>query len=119
MKTQLRFLIDVGVSKAVEEWLAHERYDVRAVHQINPHMSDREILQIAATEDRVVITMDKDFGELVYRLKRPHTGVLLIRMAEARGDEKLAAIQQILRNHSDKLHGRFCVYQNHRLRVRD
>jgi len=62
----LRFLIDVGFGKKVEDFLNKSSYDILSARQINPHMSDSEIIDIAAKDNRIVITMDKDFGELVY-----------------------------------------------------
>jgi predicted nuclease of predicted toxin-antitoxin system len=61
----LRLLVDVGVGKAVEEWLRTAGYDVKAVRDVDPRMDDDAILAWAATEHRLVLTMDKDFGELV------------------------------------------------------
>lgn len=118
MKTSLKFLIDVGVSKVAEEWMRSEGYNVLTVREIDPRMSDVDILSLAVAEQRILITMDKDFGELVYHSGQPHAGVLLLRMEEATSLEKIAAIRQILAIHADKLVGHFCVYQNQRLRVR-
>ena len=118
MKTSLKFLVDVGVSKTAEEWMRSEGYDVLTVREINPRMPDVDILSLAVAEQRLVVTMDKDFGELVYHSGQIHTGVLLLRMEDATGVEKVAAIRQILATHADKLVGHFCVYRNQRLRVR-
>jgi predicted nuclease of predicted toxin-antitoxin system len=79
-RKELKFLVDVGVGKKVEQWLQRGRYDIKAVRDINPKMDDREILGIAVSEGRMVITMDKDFGELVYNSGFQHAGVLLLRL---------------------------------------
>ena len=113
-----KFIVDVGVGKVVEEWLRQSGYDARAVRELDPRMRDTEILALAAREQRIVVTMDKDFGDLVYHSGQSHAGVLLLRMEEAGQREKLAAVQQILAKYSDELTGRFCVYQSQRLRVR-
>ena len=118
MKTLLKLLMDVGVSKAAEEWMRSEGYDVLTVREIDPCMPDIDILSLAVAEQRILVTMDKDFGELVYHSGQTHAGVLLLRMEEATGAEKIAAIRQILANYVDKLVGHFCVYQNQRLRLR-
>ena len=62
--------------------------------------------------------MDKDFGELVYRSDRSHKGVLLLRLEDATGDEKAEIMQRILFSFAEQIEGRFCVYQNGRLRIR-
>jgi len=59
-------------------------------------MDDDKILGLAASENRMVITMDKDFGELVYRSGLVHCGVLLLRLEDARADEKVKTVEKIL-----------------------
>ena len=63
---ELKFLVDVGVGKKVEEYLLEKSYDAKAVRSLDQRMPDQEIIRLAALENRIVITMDKDFGELVY-----------------------------------------------------
>jgi len=106
------------VSKKVEEYLKTQGYDSKSVRDIDTRMTDEDIIRLAASEYRMVITMDKDFGELVYHSDREHCGVLLLRMENATGREKLEAVCYILSNYSDKIKGNFCVYQNHRFRIR-
>jgi len=91
---------------------------MKAVRDINPRMNDDEILKIAVAENRMVVTMDKDFGELVYNSGLPHAGVLILRLEDARSDEKVKTIEKILAEHSDRLLNNFCVFQNGRLRIR-
>ena len=114
----MKFLIDVGVSKKVELWLQNHGYDIKSIRAINPRMSDKEILKMAASEKRMVITMDKDFGELVYNSGLPHGGVLLLRLEEAQSDEKVKIIDRILERYSDKLSDNFCVFKDGKLRIR-
>ena len=67
-----RFLVDVGVGKGIERYLREEGYDTKAVRDIDPRMEDEEIIRIAVMENRMVITMDNDFGELVYHSSTEH-----------------------------------------------
>ncbi len=113
-----KFLIDVGVGKKVEAWLVTNNYDVTTVRAIDSKLPDQTILQIAASENRIVIIMDKDFGEMVYRAKRPHSGVLLLRLDAFPGDEKVRVVAKIFKDHVDKLEGKFSVYQSGKLRIR-
>lgn len=63
----MKLLIDVGVGQGVERWLQDAGHDAVAVRDLDPRMSDRDILALAVSEQRLVITLDKDFGELVLR----------------------------------------------------
>lgn len=115
----LRFLVDVGVGKKVENWLSEHGYDVKSVRALDPRMSDQAILQIAVTEARLVVTMDKDFGEMIYHSRLAPAGVLLLRCETATGEEKALIVAKILGQYADKLAHKFCVYLNGKLRLRD
>ncbi len=114
----LKFLVDVGVGKRVEEYLISEGYDTKMVRNLDPRMKDNRIIELANSENRMVITMDKDFGELVYHSGMGHSGILLLRLEDATGDEKERAIREILDNYSDRIGGCFCVFQKEKLRIR-
>lgn len=82
-------------------------------------MPDEEILHRAAVEDRIVVTMDQDFGALVYFEGRPRPrGVLLLRLDDASGQEKAFALNVVFVQHAESLVGSFAVLQRDRLRVR-
>jgi predicted nuclease of predicted toxin-antitoxin system len=114
----VKFLVDVGVGKSVEGWLQSKNYDTKSVRDINSKASDKEILNLAKSENRMIITMDKDFGELVYRSGLSHSGVLLLRLEDAQAEEKVQVIDTILQKYSEKLEGHFCVFQDGKLRIR-
>ena len=82
---ELKFLVDVGVGKKVEQWFTRSGYDAKSVREIDPRMEDRDILRMAVSESRMVVTMDKDFGELIYHSGRGHKGVLLCTQMSYRG----------------------------------
>ena len=113
-----RFLIDVGVGKGIERYLMEEGYDTKAVRDIDPCMEDEDIIRIAALENRMVVTMDKDFGELVYHSLMKHCGVLLLRLEDAAGPEKLQVFKYIIKNYSSQIKDNFCVFQNNRFRIK-
>ena len=114
----LKFILDVGIGSKVWQYLIANGYDAKLITAINPSMSDSDILFIADNESRMVITMDKDFGELVYHSGKVHKGVLLLRLEDAMGEEKTAVMQFILDNFKDEIEGKFCVFKNGRLRIR-
>ena len=115
---KLKFLVDVGVGKKVEGYLLEKRYDTKAVRSLDQSMPDQEIIRLAALEKRTIITMDKDFGELVYHSGMDHCGILLLRLEDATGSEKQQVIAKILAKYADNLKNNFCVYQNKKFRFR-
>jgi predicted nuclease of predicted toxin-antitoxin system len=116
-ESNLKFLIDVGVGKGVERFLAEE-YDVKAVRDIDPRMEDVEIIRLAVSENRIIITMDKDFGELVYHSSMQHKGVLLLRLENAPGTEKLKIVKDILKKHKAGICNNFSVFHKNKIRIR-
>ncbi len=116
---EIKFIVDVGVGKVVEEFLRSRGADVLSVRAVDPRMTDREILQYAKIERRMILTMDKDFGELVFHSKISHSGVLLLRMEEATGPEKARVLDYILLHYSKRIQGKFCVYHDKKIRIRD
>lgn len=91
----LRYLIDVNVGRVVEQWLRVNGFDIVAVRDIDPFLADSRILDQAVLDNRFVIKMDKDFGELVYRSGQGHSGVLLLRLESDTSQEKIKALDLI------------------------
>jgi len=114
----MKFLVDVGVGKSVELWLRTKGFGVKCIIEIDPTLTDKNILQLANTEHRIVVTIDNDFGELVFNGKHSMHGVLLLRLEDATGQEKVKIIEQIFENYSSSLPNNFCVFQNNKLRVK-
>ena len=113
-----KIVIDVGVGKIIEEWMSLQNFEVISIRKINNEMADLNILKLANKEKALIITMDKDFGELVYKHFSFHHGVLLLRLEDAVAEEKLTVIQNIFPTHYPQIRNNFCVYQNGKLRIR-
>jgi predicted nuclease of predicted toxin-antitoxin system len=109
----------VGVGKKVEEWFRENNYDVKCVRDINIRAKDADILRLAALENRMIITMDKDFGELVYNSGMLHSGVLILRLDDAKGEDKVDIVKRIVTGFSEKIENKFCVFQDGKLRIRE
>ena len=116
--SDIKFIVDVGVGRSIEEWLSSQKFQVLAISSINPEMEDYQIIKLAIKEDGIIITMDKDFGELVFKNNNLHKGVLLLRLDDAVSEEKLAAIQNLIPEHLEQLKNNFSVYQNGKLRTK-
>jgi predicted nuclease of predicted toxin-antitoxin system len=113
-----KFVIDVGVGRTIEHWLISNNFIVFAIASINPEMEDIQILDLANKEDAIIITMDKDFGELVFKNFLPHKGILLLRLEDAISAEKLAVIETLIPYQILKIKNTFSVYQNGKFRIR-
>lgn len=114
----MNVLVDVSAGQTVADLIRSLGHDTAFVRDRDPSMPDVDILAWAVAEDRLVVTMDKDFGELVYRSGQPHAGVLLLRLEAARLAERIRVVTDIFTNHGADLPGHFSVYQGGRLRIR-
>ncbi len=113
----MKFLVDVGVGKKVENWLEENGFDVLSVRDIDPRAKDSQILHWAVDQQRTIITMDKDFGELVYNTGMHHAGVLILRFEDANSDTRVEATKKILTEYRDKIESHFCVFQDGKLSI--
>ena len=74
----MKLLIDVSVGQTAENRLKQLPHEALTVREIDPRIEDHAILALAVQEERLVITMDKDFGEWVFQWEQPHYDVLLL-----------------------------------------
>jgi predicted nuclease of predicted toxin-antitoxin system len=111
-------LVDVSAGKAVADFIRSLGHDTAFVRDRDPSMPDADILAWAVADGRLIVTMDRDFGELVYRSALRHAGVLLLRLEGARTAAKLRVVADIFNTYAVNLPGRFSVYRNGRLRIR-
>lgn len=86
--------------------------------EASPGIEDTEELEIARRERAILLTADKDFGELVHRNREPHRGVLLIRSPEDDPDENAANVLAAVDQHGPALLDRFSVLVGRALRIR-
>jgi predicted nuclease of predicted toxin-antitoxin system len=100
----VKFLLDVCVSsRSLTAFLVAQGHDVLSALAIDPSASDEHLLALALQEDRVLLTEDKDFGELVFVQARPHGP--LLRVVELSVDEQVRAVGELLAQHLHELTG--------------
>lgn len=114
----MRLLADEGVDKPIVDLLRASGFDIHYILETNRGIDDEKVLQIANQEERVLLTQDKDFGELVYRLQKVHFGVILFRLGSLRPKDKAALITHILIQHQDRMLNAFTVIQPNAIRIR-
>lgn len=105
----MRFLVDECTGPAAARWLREQGHEVFSVFDQARGMDDDDIVQKGFTEDWVLITNDKDFGEKVFRDQRQHKGVVLLRLDDERAASKINTIKRLLDDYADRLAGAFTV----------
>ncbi len=113
----MRFLIDECVSLKVNRWLCVQGYDSLAIAEIAPSVRDVDVLALAQQEKRILITMDKDFGELIFRDSAAHFGVVLLRVHDWKAESKINIISKLLINHTSDMANNFIVATEQNIRI--
>lgn len=85
---------------------------------MEPGISDDVVLNLANQESALLLTNDKDFGELVFRLKRITSGIVLLRLAGLDSVEKADVVAQVVRQHAEELPVAFTVITPKTVRIR-
>ena len=113
----MRLLVDVCAGYTTRDWLVAEGHDVAFVGDRDFSMDDRHVLAWAYSELRVLITCDKDFGQLITVAGLPHSGILLL--PGVRLAERIILLTEVLSKHGAKLQdGAFITVRSGRIRVR-
>ena len=114
----MRFLADENVSRFVVERLRAAGFDVASVRETRPGASDKDVLDEADSGDRVLITEDRDFGELVVRQRLKVRGIILLELDRVPSGAEAELVAEIVRIHASKLTGNLLVVEPARVRVR-
>ena len=114
----MKFLADESIEKPVVDWLRGQDLDVRYITEITPSINDEEVIRFANDEGRILITNDKDFGELVFRQSKIVLGVLLIRAINERASNKIRLVREVLEKARNKLAGYFVVVNEAGIRMK-
>ena len=115
-----RFLADENIPFEVVEKLYEKKIDIKSVSLLNPGADDIEVLGMARRQNRILLTFDKDFGELVFKLKIKSSGVILLRIHPYSIDGILTIIHKaFLKIAATKidLSLAFCVVEERRMSV--
>lgn len=112
----IKFIADVNVEKKIVDYLSENRYDVKWVPDYNCEILDEGLFNLANAEQRILITNDKDFGELTFLQKKLSTGIILMRVKGQRAEDKVKLVKKLLQKHNDKLLNHFVVITKKKFR---
>jgi predicted nuclease of predicted toxin-antitoxin system len=114
----MRFLLDENADLRLRPVLLELGHDVTAIAvDYQASISDRDVLDLAYAEGRILITNDRDFGELVFRQHLPHAGIIHFRLATTRFAVKRDRLLHVLITYADQL-DRYLVVTERGVRLR-
>lgn len=112
------FLADESVDRPIVEGLRQEGHKVWYVAEMEPGIADDVVLATANQEAALLLTADKDFGELVFRRRLHAHGIVLIRLAGLLPERKAAIVASVVRQHASELTGALTVIAPGLCRIR-
>lgn len=114
----MRFFADENLEHPIVEALRQQGHDVATVPTEEKGSPDPVVLSLSSTQDRVLITNDKDFAELVFLQKQVAAGVILVRLPRFRTNEKVARVLEVIIDQDERLLGVFTVVEAQAIRRR-
>ncbi len=112
----MKFLVDRCAGGRIAAWLRDQGHDVLELRELGKDPGDKKVLALAASQERVLVTIDTDFGELIYVQRQPHAG--LVRLPDMRAPDRIALMEQVLARHAADLErGGIVTVRGRRIRV--
>jgi predicted nuclease of predicted toxin-antitoxin system len=113
----MRFLADESCDFIMVSALREAGHDVLAVSEITPRAEDFEVIQLAVKEKIILLTEDKDFGQLVYAHGQKTLGVIFLRFPHSARERISKDVCNLVRQQGENLYGCFITVQPGRIRI--
>jgi predicted nuclease of predicted toxin-antitoxin system len=114
----VRWLADEWVAAPLVALLRAHGHDVLYVAEAAVGLSDADVIALALREKRLLLTEDKDFGDLVFRRERTVPGVALMRIGSETPTLKTTCLAAAIERYAEGLFGRYTVIEEGRFRSR-
>lgn len=112
-------IADESLTGDIVQALRKQGHNVFYIAESHSGIADEEVLSKALERNEVLLTEDKDFGDLVHARASEHAGVVLFRLDGLPLHEKVARAIMALSTHATKLRGNFLVVEPNRIRLRE
>lgn len=115
----MNLLADESIDRQIVERLRHDGHEVLYIAEVEPSISDNAVFDRANEKAALLVTGDKDFGELVFRENRLISdGVVLVRLAGLSPDKKAEIVSDAVRLHEAEFPHHFSVIAPGKIRIR-
>lgn len=114
----MRFLADENVSRHVINRLRAAGFEIVSISETSPGIPDKDVLGVAESEECILITEDRDFGELVVRQRLDVRGLILLELDRLSNSAEAETVASVVSTHADKLIGNLLVIEPGRIRIR-
>ena len=114
----MKLVADECVDFGIIRQLRHNGVEVFSILEELASVKDKTVLEVANEKGWLLLTEDRDFGELVFRFMLPNHGVVYVRIQDLDRKIKIARVVSIILNHYDQLLGSFTVITNDKMKIR-
>lgn len=115
----MNLLADEGIDRQIVERLRRDGHEALYVAEMDPSISDNDVLNRANEQNALLVTADKDFGEMVFHQNLLAAGgVVLIRLAGLSPERKAEIVSRVFRDRSVELPKAFSVISPSGVRIR-
>lgn len=97
----MKFLVDRCAGRRLAGWLREQGRDVVEARERSPDPGDAAILQWGVAEGRIVVTIDTDFGELVFLQGAQHYG--MVQLPDVPSAQRITLMGEVLARHAHEL----------------
>jgi predicted nuclease of predicted toxin-antitoxin system len=97
----MKFLIDRCAGSSIAQWLRAEGHDVVEARSLGPDPGDKVLLEWAESQRRILVTIDTDFGKLVYVDRDRHSG--LIRLPDVPAKRRIQLLDAVLNHYGTQI----------------
>jgi len=115
----IKFLADENIAFRVIETLREEKFNVLSIYEEKlSGLSDEKILRMAQRQKRIILTHDKDFGNLIHQPHQLHSGIILLRLKNQSPQNVINHLIPFLKKIKlDEIKNRLVVFQEGRIRI--
>lgn len=114
----MKLLFDENIGKKVYEFFKSKDFNVLWAGEDFKGYKDKDLLEIAKDSQRIFVTMDKDFADLVFKDRLKSNTVILLRLSDISQNKIILVLDNIFANYKDKLKKAFIVVSDKFIRVR-
>lgn len=113
----MKFIVDECTGSSVALFLFQNGFEVISIFDDYRGVTDDFILEKCFNESYVLITSDKDFGEMVFRQNRKHHGIILIKCEPNIFKKRIEVLKKLLENFNQEIENNFIVVTNTKVRI--
>ena len=114
----MNFAADENIDTEIIGHLRHAGYEIFSISEEFPGVPDDDVIEITNRQNAILLTADKDFGELVFRNGEVIKGVVLVRIFGVSQQEKAQMILDAFKSHADDFDERFTVISKKKIRIK-